>query len=91
MNWQHDSAMTTSTGESKEKLDHAAGEAARLYRPLPRHALIGTESTGSCQWLVEIATAQGYNPRIGGVAKIHASNAKKIGVSRTVSADSVPH
>jgi hypothetical protein len=65
--------METTTGETGEiKLDHASGEATRFYRQLPGHALIGMESTGNCQWFVEMAAAAGHDLWIGDAAKIRA-------------------
>jgi transposase len=66
------------TGETGEqKLVHAAGEAEKFYRGLPGPALIGMESTGNCQWFVEMATAAGHEVWIGDAAKIRASDVRQ--------------
>lgn len=58
--WQQICFLDTVTGESMEKkLEHASGEAEKYYRGLPGPALIGMESTGNCQWFVEMATTAG--------------------------------
>ncbi len=58
--------MDTLTGETGEqKLDHASGEAERFYRGVPRTALIGMESTGNCQWFVELLTTLEHEVWIG--------------------------
>jgi hypothetical protein len=57
--WQQTCWLDTATGETGElKLEHASGEAEKFYRGLSGHALIGMESTGNCQWFVEIAIRQ---------------------------------
>jgi hypothetical protein len=54
--WQQICWVDTLTGETEEKkLEHASGEAERFYRGLPGPAVIGMESTGNCQWFVEMA------------------------------------
>jgi transposase len=69
--------VDTTTGETEEKkLDHASGEAQRFYRQLPAPALIGMESTGNCQWFVEMATAAGHDVWIGDAAKIRAGEVR---------------
>ncbi|PYT63902.1 MAG: hypothetical protein DMG35_02305, partial [Acidobacteria bacterium] len=56
--WQQVCWMETTTGETGEqKLEHASGEAERFYRRLPTPALIGMESTGNCQWFVDLVGA----------------------------------
>jgi len=70
--------METTTGETGEvKLEHASGEAARFYRQLPGQALIGMESTGNCQWFVEMATTAGHDVWIGDAARIRASEVRQ--------------
>jgi transposase len=60
--WQQNCWVDTLTGETGErKLDHASGEATRFYRQLSGQALIGMESTGNCQWFVEMATTAGHD------------------------------
>jgi transposase len=54
--WQQVCWMKSTTGETGElSLPHASGEAERFYRQLAGHALVGMESTGNCQWFVELA------------------------------------
>jgi transposase len=70
--------VDTLTGETEEKkLDHASGEAEKFYRQLPGPALIGMESTGNCQWFVEMVTTAGHEVWIGDAAKIRASEVRK--------------
>jgi transposase len=76
--WQQISWMDTLTGETEEKkLDHASGEAEKFYRQLPGPAVIGMESTGNCQWFVEMATTAGHEVWIGDAAKIRASEVRQ--------------
>jgi len=76
--WQQICWMDTLTGETGEKkLDHASGEAERFYRQLPGPAVIGMESTGNCQWFVEMATTAGHEVWIGDAAKIRASEVRQ--------------
>jgi transposase len=76
--WQQISWVDTLTGETEEKkLDHASGEAEKFYRQLPGPALIGMESTGNCQWFVEMVTTAGHEVWIGDAAKIRASEVRK--------------
>ncbi len=75
--WQQICWLDTVTGETGEKkLEHGSGEAERFYRQLPAAALIGMESTGNCQWFVEMATTQGHDVWIGDAAKIRASEVR---------------
>src|SRR5712675_2357971 len=55
----------------------ASGEAEKFYRGLPGHALIGMESTGNCQWFVEMATTAGHDVWIGDAAQIRASDVRQ--------------
>jgi transposase len=76
--WQQISWVDTLTGETEEKkLDHASGEAQKFYRQLPGPAVIGMESTGNCQWFVEMATTAGHEVWIGDAAKIRASEVRQ--------------
>ena len=76
--WQQICWMDTATGETGEqKLDHASGEATRFYRELSGHALIGMESTGNCQWFVEMATTAGHDVWVGDAARIRASDPRQ--------------
>ena len=75
--WQQICWLDTATGETGEKkLEHASGEAERFYRQLPAPALIGMESTGNCQWFVELAATLGHDLWIGDAAKIRASDVR---------------
>ena len=76
--WQQICWVDMTTGETGEqKLVHAAGEAEKFYRGLPGPALIGMESTGNCQWFVEMATTAGHDVWIGDAAKIRASDVRQ--------------
>ncbi len=76
--WQQICWLDTATGETGEKkLDHGTGEAERYYRQLPGPALIGMESTGNCQWFVEMSTTAGHQVWIGDAAKIRASEVRQ--------------
>ena len=76
--WQQVCWMDTLTGETGErKLDHASGEAERFYRGLPGTALIGMESTGNCQWFVELLTTLEHEVWIGDAAKIRACEVRQ--------------
>lgn len=76
--WQQVCWMETTTGETGEQqLEHASGEAERFYRQLSGPALIGMESTGNCQWFVELATRLGHDVWIGDAAKIRASDPRQ--------------
>ena len=56
--WQQICWLETTTGETGEqKLEHASGEAERFYRQLSGPALVGMESTGKCQWFVELVAS----------------------------------
>ena len=75
--WQQISWLDTLTGETGErKLEHASGEAERFYRQLPAPALIGMESTGNCQWFVELAAGLGHDLWTGDAAKIRACDVR---------------
>jgi len=76
--WQQVCWVDTETGETEErKLVHASGEAERFYRQLPGPALIGMESTGNCQWFVEMARAAGHEVWVGDAAKIRAADPRQ--------------
>jgi transposase len=76
--WQQVCWLETTTGETGEqKLEHASGEATRFYRELVEHALIGMESTGNCQWFVEMATTAGHEVWVGDAARIRASDSRQ--------------
>jgi len=70
--------LDRTTGETEEKkLIHAPGEAERFYRQFPAPTLIGMESTGNCQWFVEMVTALGHEVWIGDAAKIRAGDSRQ--------------
>ena len=76
--WQQICWLDTATGETEErKLEHASGEAEKFYRGLSGHALIGMESTGNCQWFVEMATTAGHDVWIGDAAQIRANEVRQ--------------
>ncbi len=76
--WQQVCWVETETGETGEnKLVHGPGEVERFYRRFPAPALIGMESTGNCQWFVEMATAAGHDVWVGDAAKIRASDVRQ--------------
>ena len=76
--WQQVCWLDTETGETQErKLEHASGEAERFYRQLSAAALIGMESTGNCQWFVELLGQLGHELWIGDAAKIRASEVRQ--------------
>jgi len=76
--WQQICWLDTETGETGErKLEHASREAEKFYRGLPVPALIGMESTGNCQWFVEMAASAGHDVWIGDAAKIRASEVRQ--------------
>src|SRR6202166_1665611 len=76
--WQQINWVDTLTGETEEgRGDHASGEAEKFYRQLAGPAVIGMESTGNCQWFVEMATTAGHEVWIGDAAKIRASEVRQ--------------
>jgi transposase len=76
--WQQVCWVDTETGETEEhKLVHAPGEAEKFYRRFAGPALIGMESTGNCQWFVEMAVGLGHEVWIGDAAKIRASDVRQ--------------
>jgi len=76
--WQQVCWVDTDTGETEErKLVHAPGETEKFYRRFAAPARIGMESTGNCQWFVELMTALGHEVWIGDAAKIRASEVRQ--------------
>ncbi len=76
--WQQICWLDTATGETEErKLEHASGEAEKFYRGLSGPARIGMESTGNCQWFVELLLSLGHEVWIGDAAKIRASEVRQ--------------
>ena len=76
--WQQICWLDTLTGETGEKkLEHLSGEAEGYYRSLTGAALIGMESTGNCQWFVELVATMGHELWVGDAAKIRASEVRQ--------------
>src|ERR1700686_2243567 len=76
--WQQVCWVDTETGETEEhKLVHAPGEVEKFYRRFAAPARIGMESTGNCQWFVDLMTALGHEVWIGDAAKIRASEVRQ--------------
>jgi transposase len=76
--WQQVCWLNTETGETAEaKLMHGPGEAERFYRQFTAPALIGMESTGNCQWFVDLLARLGHEVWIGDAAKIRASDVRQ--------------
>lgn len=76
--WQQVCWVDTETGETEQReLEHASGEAERFYRQLAEPALIGMESTGNCQWFVEMMAALGHELWIGDAARIRAGEVRQ--------------
>jgi transposase len=70
--------MNEATGEGDDqKLDHVPGAVEQFYRQFPAPALVGMESTGNCQWFVELLTRLGHEVWIGDAAKIRASEVRQ--------------
>ncbi len=76
--WQQVCWLDTETGETGEnKVVHAPGEVEKFYRRFAAPALVGLESTGNCQWFVEMLLALGHEVWIGDAAKIRASEVRQ--------------
>ena len=76
--WQQICWLDTLTGETGEQqLEHVSGEAEKFYRGLPGTALIGMESTGNCQWFVELLATLQHEVWIGDAAKIRACEVRQ--------------
>ena len=76
--WQQVAVFDSSTGEIVEcKLGNGNGEAERFYRSLPRPSLVGLESCGNSQWIVELLEKLGHEVWIGDAAQIRASYVRK--------------
>jgi len=76
--WQQVSWMDRTTGETEDaKLVHAPGEAERFYRQFPAPTLVGMESTGNCQWFVDLLAKLGHEVWIGDASKLRASDARQ--------------
>jgi transposase len=76
--WQQISWMEQSTGETgDQRVVHAPGVAECFYRQFPAPALIGMESTGNCQWFVDLLARLGHEVWIGDAARIRASDSRQ--------------
>lgn len=76
--WQQVCWVDTETGETEErKLVHEAGEVEKFYRRFAVPALIGMESTGNCQWFVDLLDRLGHTVWIGDAARIRASEVRQ--------------
>jgi len=76
--WQQVCWLDSETGETGEqKLVHRLGETEKFYRRFAAPARIGIESTGNCQWFVELVTGLGHEVWIGDAAKIRASEVRQ--------------
>src|SRR5262249_31114809 len=72
--WQQVAWLDTETGETEErKLVHAEGEVEPFYRQWRAPALIGLESTGNCQWLLDRLSELGHEVWVGDAAQIRAT------------------
>jgi transposase len=70
--------LDLATGETEEKkLVHAPGETEKFYRPFPAPSRIGLESTGNCQWFVDLLASLGHEVWISDAAKIRASDVRQ--------------
>src|SRR5580658_11111573 len=76
--WQQVCWLNTETGEAGEaEVVHAPGEVEKCYRRFAAPALIGMESTGKCQWFVELVEKLGHEVWIGDAAKIRARDVRQ--------------
>ena len=76
--WQQVCWMDQATAETEEKkLVHAPGETEKFYRQFPAPSRIGIESTGNCQWFVDLLVNLGHEVWIGDAAKIRASDVRQ--------------
>ena len=76
--WQQVCWVDTVTGETEEsKLLHTVGQAEKFYQRFAAPALLGMESTGNCQWFVEMVTGLGHEVWIGDAAKIRAGDPRQ--------------
>ncbi len=76
--WQQICWLDTESGETEESsMVHAAGEVEKFYQRFAAPALIGMESTGNCQWFVELLEKLGHEVWIGDAAKIRASDVRQ--------------
>lgn len=70
--------VDTETGEMQErKLTHGDGEAERFYRQLRGPVRVGMESTGNCDWFVDLLAEMGHEVWIGDAARISAKQVRQ--------------
>jgi transposase len=76
--WQQVCWLDVESGETGEnEVVHAPGEVEKFYRQIAAPALIGLESTGNCQWFVELVEKLGHEVWIGDAARIRASEVRQ--------------
>jgi len=76
--WQQVCWVDTDTGETAEQeLVHTPGEVEKFYGRWAAPARVGMESTGNCQWFVELLTGLGHEVWIGDAAKIRACDPRR--------------
>ena len=75
--WQQICWVDAETGETEERILSMPRESGENLSEARGPVLIGMESTGNCQWFVEIATAAGYGVWVGDAAKIRASDVRQ--------------
>ena len=76
--WQQVCWLDRESGELvQQKVAHAPGEVEKFYREFAAPTLIGMESTGNCQWFVELLERMGHVVWIGDAAKIRASDVRQ--------------
>jgi len=76
--WQQVCWLDIETGELvQQTVLHVPGEVEKFYRQFAAPALIGMESTGNCQWFVELLERLGHVVWIGDAAKIRASDVRQ--------------
>jgi len=72
--WQQVCSFDPQTGEIAERrLVNGDGEAESFYRQLPAPSLIGLESCGNSQWLIDLLQQLGHEVWVGDAAQIRAS------------------
>jgi transposase len=76
--WQQVCWVDTETGETDEKkLVHGPGEVEKFYGQFAAPAVMGMESTGNCQWFLDVLHRLGHTVWIGDAAKIRASEVRR--------------
>ena len=56
---------------------HRPGEVEKFYRRFAAAARIGIESTGNCQWFLDLMASLGHEVWVGDAAKIRASDVRR--------------